>query len=102
MNNETLIDAMVEAIAAAVLAKIGQSTINQELDMIRSDMTGIHNRILEITRQLDKHDTLIGDCLLDVARVEMKVEELDETVTRDDVVDIVRDTLSGASLSIDI
>ena len=102
MNNETLIDAMVEAIAAAVLAKIGQSTINQELDMIRSDMTGIHNRILEITRQLDKHDTLIGDCLLDVARVEMTVEALDETVTRDDVVDIVRDTLSGASLSIDI
>ena len=100
MNNETLIDAMVEAIAAAVLAKIGQSTINQELDMIRSDMTGIHNRILEITRQLDKHDTLIGDCLLDVARVEMTVEALDETVTRDDVVDIVRDTLSGATLSI--
>lgn len=91
MTNETLID----AIAAAVLAKL-------DLDIIRTDMTGIHNRILEITRQIDKHDTLIGDCLMDVARVEMTVEALDETVTRDDVVDIVRDTLSGASLSIDI
>ena len=95
MTNETLIDAMVDAIAAAVLAKL-------DLDIIRTDMTGIHNRIAEITRQIDKHDTLIGDCLLDVARVEMTVEALDETVTRDDVVDIVRDTLSGASLSIDI
>ena len=98
MNNETLID----AIAAAVLAKIGQATINQELDMIRSDMTGIHNRILEITRQLDKHDTLIGDCIIDVTRLETRIDDMDEVVTRDDVVDIVRDTLSGASISIDI
>ena len=98
MNNETLID----AIAAAVLAKIGQNTTNEELDMLRDEMTRVHNRILSITNQLDKHDTLIGDCLMDVARVEMTVEALDETVTRDDVVDIVRDTLSGASLSIDI
>jgi hypothetical protein len=91
MNNETLID----AIAAAVLAKIGQNTINSELDMIRTEMTAIHNRILTLTNRVETGET-------DISRLEMLVEGMDESVTRDDVADIIRDTLSGASLSIDI
>jgi hypothetical protein len=91
MNNETLID----AIAAAVLAKIGQSTINQELDMIRTEMTAIHNRILTLTNRVETGE-------IDISRLEMLVEGMDEAVTRDDVADIIRETLSGASLSIDI
>ena len=106
MNNETLIDAMVEAIATAVLAKIGQSTINQELDMIRTDMTGIHNRILEITKRQDSLETVVGDSVVDITKLEMTIEGMSGQLTQDDVADIVRDTLSdvlsGASISIDI
>jgi archaellum component FlaC len=98
MDNNSLID----AIAAAVLAKIGQSTINQELDMIRDEMTRVHNRILALTDKVDTADAVIAECLIDVTRLETRIDDMDETVTRDDVVDIVRDTLSGASLSIDI
>lgn len=102
MNNETLIDTMVEAIAAAVLAKIGKSTVNEELDMLRDEMTRVHNRILALTNKVDTADTVIAECIIDVTRLETRIDDMDEVVTRDDVVDIVRDTLSGASLSIDI
>ena len=102
MNNETLIDTMVEAIAAAVLAKIGKSTINEELDMLRDEMTRVHNRIAALTNKIDTADRTIADCIIDITSLETKLDDMGETVTRDDVVDIVRDTLSGASLSIDI
>jgi archaellum component FlaC len=102
MNNETLIDTMVEAIAAAVLAKIGQSTINQEMDMLRDEMTRVHNRILVLTNKVDTADTVIAECIIDVTRLETRIDDMDDTINRDVVVDIVRDTLSGASLSIDI
>ena len=106
MTNETLIDAMVEAIAAAVLAKIGQSTINEELDMLRDEMTRVHNRILEITKRQDSLETVVGDNVLDVTKLEMTIEGMSEQLTQDDVAGIVRDTLSdvlsGASISIDI
>jgi archaellum component FlaC len=98
MDNNTLID----AIATAVLAKIGQNTINSELDMIRSEMTAIHNRILALTNKIDTADSVIADCLLDVSRLEMTVEGMDEAVTRDDVQDIINDTLSGATFSINV
>jgi acetolactate synthase small subunit len=102
MNNETLIDTMVEAIAAAVLAKIGKSTINEELYMLRDEMTRVHNRIAALTNKIDTADRTIADCIIDITSLETKLDDMGETVTRDDVVDIVRDTLSGASLSIDI
>jgi len=98
MDNNTLID----AIAAAVLAKLGQNTINQELDMIRDEMTRVHNRIIALTNKLDTADRTIADCLLDVSRLEMTVEGMDEAVTRDDVQDIINETLSGASFTITI
>jgi hypothetical protein len=95
MDNETLID----AIAAAVLAKIGQSTINQELDMIRTEMTAIHNRILTLTNRVETGE-------IDISRLEMRVDEAGSSMSQEDVADIVRDSLSdilsGASLSIDI
>ena len=78
MDNNTLIDTLIDAIATAVLAKIGHSTINEELDMIREEMTRMHNRIATLN------------------------DETEERPTRDDVADIIRDTLSGASLSIDL
>jgi archaellum component FlaC len=98
MDNNSLID----AIAAAVLAKIGKSTINEELDMLRDEMTRVHNRIAALTNKIDTADRTIADCIIDVTSLETKLDDMGETVTRDDVVDIVRDTLSGASLSIDI
>jgi archaellum component FlaC len=98
MNNDSLID----AIATAVLAKIGQNTINQELDMIRDEMTRVHNRILVLTNKVDTADTVIAECLIDVTRLETRIDDMDETVTRDDVLDMINETLSGATFSINV